>query len=66
VGEKRNSYRNLALKPKGKRLLGRPRHRRENNIQMNRKGIRFECVEWLLNSGNSWTSFLRRTVVCGV
>jgi hypothetical protein len=31
-GEKRNAYRILVGKPEGKRSLGRPRHRWEDNI----------------------------------
>jgi hypothetical protein len=33
-GEIRGVYRVLVGKPEGKRPLGRPRHRWENNIQM--------------------------------
>jgi hypothetical protein len=32
--EKRNAYRILVGKPEGKRPLGRPRHRRLDNIKM--------------------------------
>jgi hypothetical protein len=32
--EKRNAYRILVEKPEGKRSLGRPTHRREDNIEM--------------------------------
>jgi len=34
MGESRGVYRVLVGKPKGKRPLGRPRCRRENNIKM--------------------------------
>jgi hypothetical protein len=34
MGEKRNAYRILVGKPEGKRSLGRPRHRWDNNIKM--------------------------------
>jgi hypothetical protein len=37
MGEMRNSYNILVGNPQGKRPLGRPRHRWEDNI---RKGIR--------------------------
>jgi hypothetical protein len=33
-GEKGNAYKILVGKPEGKRSLGRPRRRRENNIRM--------------------------------
>jgi hypothetical protein len=34
IGEKRNAYGILVGKPEGKRLLGRPRRRWEDNIKM--------------------------------
>jgi hypothetical protein len=34
MGEKRNAYRLLVGKPEGRRPLGRPRHRRLDNIGM--------------------------------
>ena len=34
MGERRGVYRVLVGKPEGKRPLGRPRHRWENNIKM--------------------------------
>jgi hypothetical protein len=34
IGEKRHTYRVLVGKPEGKRPLGRPGHRREDNIKM--------------------------------
>jgi len=35
MGERRGVYRVLVGKPEGKRPLGRPRRRREDNIKMN-------------------------------
>jgi hypothetical protein len=37
--EMRNAYRLLAVKPEGKRPLGRPRRRRVNNIKIHLGGI---------------------------
>jgi hypothetical protein len=34
MGEKRNAYRNLVGKPEGKKPLGRPKRRWEDNIKM--------------------------------
>jgi hypothetical protein len=34
MGEMKNVYRVLAVKPSGKRPLGRPRHRWEDNIRL--------------------------------
>ena len=36
--QSRNAYRVLVEKPEGKRSLGRPKHRWEDNIKMNFKG----------------------------
>jgi hypothetical protein len=34
MGEKWNAYRVSVVNPEGKRLLGRPRHRWDDNIKM--------------------------------
>jgi hypothetical protein len=39
MGEKKNAYKDLAEKPEGKKQLGRPRHRWEDNIEIYLKGI---------------------------
>jgi hypothetical protein len=39
LGEKRNAYRILVGKPEGKRLLGRPRRRLVDNIEMDLREI---------------------------
>jgi hypothetical protein len=44
MGEKRGIYRVLVGKPEGKRLLGRPRHRWEDNIEIEVGG---GCVDWI-------------------
>jgi hypothetical protein len=41
MGEKRSSYRILVGRSEGKRSLGRPRHRWEDNIKMD-----LQDVEW--------------------
>jgi hypothetical protein len=40
-------YKILVRKPEGKRPLGRPRHRWEDNIKMYLKGIGYEGVNWI-------------------
>jgi hypothetical protein len=46
-GEMRNMYKILVGKPEKKRSLGRPRHRREDNIKMNLGKTGFENVDWI-------------------
>jgi hypothetical protein len=43
MGEMRNAYNSLLVKPEGKRLLGRPRRRREYNIRMDLRENRVGC-----------------------
>jgi hypothetical protein len=45
MGERRGAYRALVVKPKGRRPLGRPRPKWENNIKMD-----LQEVEW-----GTWT-----------
>jgi hypothetical protein len=50
----RNVYNILVGKPEGKRALGKPRHRWEDNIRMDLRDVGWEgvdciqLVEWLL------------------
>jgi hypothetical protein len=48
MGERRGAYRALVGKPNGRRQLGRPRHRWENNIKMD-----LQEVGW--GGGGAWT-----------
>jgi hypothetical protein len=47
TGEKRNGYRILVGKPEGKRPLGRPRRRWEDNIRMNLREIGWGGMDWI-------------------
>jgi hypothetical protein len=47
MGEGRVVYRVLVGKPEGKRPLGRPRRRSENNIRMDLQGVGCGCVDWI-------------------
>jgi hypothetical protein len=47
MGEERGVYRVLVGKPEGKRPLGRPRHRWEDNIRMDLQEVGCECVDWI-------------------
>jgi hypothetical protein len=47
IREMRNAYRILVRKPEGKRPLGRPRYRWEDNILMVLRETRWEGVDWM-------------------
>ena len=47
MGEGRGVYRVLVGKPEGKRPLGRPRLRWEDNIRMDLREVGCGCVEWM-------------------
>jgi hypothetical protein len=47
IGEKRNAYRTLVVKPEGKRPLGRPRRRVEDNITMDLREIGWGGMDWI-------------------
>ena len=63
VGEKRGVYRFLVGKPEGKRPLGRPRHRRVDNIRTGLQEVGCACMDWigLAQDRDSW-----RTLVSAV
>jgi len=47
MGERRGVYRVLVGKPEGKRPLGRPRRRWEDNIKMDLQEVGCECMDWI-------------------
>jgi hypothetical protein len=47
MGEGRGVYRVLVGKLEGKRPLGRPRCRWEDNIRMDLQEVRCGCVDWI-------------------
>jgi hypothetical protein len=54
--EKRGVYRFLVGKPEGKRLLGRPRRRWENNIKTDHQEVGCGGMDWieLAQDRDSW------------
>jgi hypothetical protein len=46
-GEKRNAYRILVGNPEGKRPVGRPRRRWEDNIRMDLREIGWGGMDWI-------------------
>jgi hypothetical protein len=47
MGEGRGVYRVLVGKPEGRRPMGRPRHRWENNIRMDLREVGCGSVDWM-------------------
>jgi hypothetical protein len=47
MGEGRGVYRVLVGRPEGKRPLGRPRHRREDNIKMDLRETGIDGANWI-------------------
>jgi hypothetical protein len=45
IGERRGAYRALVGKPGGRRPLGRPRRRWEDNIKMDLRYVRWEALD---------------------
>jgi hypothetical protein len=46
-GERRSVYRVLVGKTEGKRPLGRPRRRWEDNIQTDLQEVGYRCMDWI-------------------
>jgi hypothetical protein len=61
--EKRNVYRILVGKPKGKRPLGRPRRRWIDNIKMDLLEIGVRVLDWI---GLAHNRYRRRALVNSV
>jgi hypothetical protein len=47
MGERRGVYRVLVGKSEGKSLLGRPRHRCEDNIKMDLQKVGWGAMNWI-------------------
>jgi hypothetical protein len=60
MGEGRGVYRVLVRKPEGKRPLGRPRRRWEDNIRMDLQEVGRGCEDWigLAQDRDSWRALL--------
>jgi hypothetical protein len=60
MGEKRNAYKLLVGKPKGKSPLGRPRRRWVDSIKMNLLDVGWGGVEWigLAQDRDRWRALL--------
>jgi hypothetical protein len=47
MGEERDVYRVFVEKPEGKRAMGRPRRRREDNIRMDLQELGCGSMDWI-------------------
>jgi hypothetical protein len=47
MGERSGPYRNLVGKPEGRRSLGRPKRRWEDNIKMNLREVGWGGMDWI-------------------
>ncbi|KAJ4439263.1 hypothetical protein ANN_07383 [Periplaneta americana] len=61
MGESRNAYRVLVGRPEGKRPLGRPRRRWEDNIKMDLREVGYDDREWinLALDRDQWRAYVR-------
>ncbi|KAJ4447543.1 hypothetical protein ANN_09550 [Periplaneta americana] len=61
MGESRNAYRVLVGRPEGKRPLGRPRRRWEDNIKMDLREVGHDDRDWinLAQDRNQWRAYVR-------
>jgi hypothetical protein len=60
MGERRGLYRILVGRPEGKRPLGRPRHRWEDNIKIDLREIGINVANWiqLAQDRVQWRAFV--------
>jgi hypothetical protein len=60
IGDKRNAYRLLVGKPKGKKTLGRPKHRGVDNIRTDLGEVGWGDVDWigLARDRNRWRALV--------
>jgi hypothetical protein len=47
IGERRCACRTFVGRPEGRRPLGRPRRRREDNLKMNLQEVGWRGMEWI-------------------
>ncbi|KAJ4451220.1 hypothetical protein ANN_02680 [Periplaneta americana] len=61
MGESRNVYRVLVGRPEGKRYLGRPRRRWEDNIKMDLREVGYDHRDWinLAQDRDQWRAYVR-------
>jgi hypothetical protein len=64
MGDRRGVYRGLIETPEGKRPLGRPRHRWEDNMKMDLQEVGCRGVEWIdLGQDTDWWRALVNAII---
>jgi hypothetical protein len=60
MGERRDVYKVLVVNPEGKRPLGRPRRRWEDNIKMDLQKVGYGDMDWieLAQNRDSWLALV--------
>ena len=60
LGKRRGVYKVLVWKPEEKKPLGRPRHRWEDNIEMDLQEVEFAGMDWieLTQDRDSWRALV--------
>ena len=68
MGEGRGVHRVLVGKPQGKRPLGRPRHRWEDNIKVDLQDVGGGCEDWmeLAEDWDRWRAVVGTVMNLGV
>ncbi|KAJ4433880.1 hypothetical protein ANN_16193, partial [Periplaneta americana] len=64
MGESRNAYRVSVGRPEGKRPLGRPRRRWEDNIKMDLREVGYDDRDWinLAQDRDRWRAYVRAAI----
>jgi hypothetical protein len=64
IGDKKNAYRILVVKPEGKRPLGRPRRRCAENIKMDLREIGWDGMDWidLIQDRDQWRALVNKVI----
>jgi hypothetical protein len=63
MGEERGVYRVLVGKPEGKRPMGRPRRRWEDNINLDLREIVIDGAKWIqLAQDIQWRDFVNKVM----
>jgi hypothetical protein len=64
MGEERGAYRILVGRPEGRRPLGRPRRRWEDNIKMDLRKVEWGGINWieLAQDRDSWRALVNAVI----